>query len=160
MMYLGKKEIVQRIEKEKLVECDEKNIEGAGVDLSIDRLFEISSKALLGKEKRILPKLREVDPPFELEPGRYYLCITKEKINMPIDLIAFVLPRSTLFRSGASIRTAVVDPGFKGALTIGIKNEGEHKIEIEKHSRIAQIVFSHVKGAMPYEGKYQGGKIS
>ena len=191
-MYIGSEEILRRIREEKLLEnCDLKNVQGAGVDLEIEKLFEIASNASLGREKRELPELREIIPKvvrktrglpkedwqtrqlpygnlaiargrvFRLAPKKYYLCTTKERVNMPSDLIAFILPRSTLFRSGVSLRTAVVDPGYVGALTLGIKNESEHEFTLEKNSRIAQIVFSKVYGkAENYSGKYQGGRIS
>lgn len=162
-MYLGSEEILRRIEEEKLLEnCDLKNVQGAGVDLEIEKLFEIASGASLGREKREPPELQEIKGKlFQLAPKKYYLCATKEKLNMPLDLIAFILPRSTLFRSGVSLRTAVVDPGYIGVLTLGIKNETGHEFTLEKNSRIAQIVFSKVYGkAENYSGKYQGGKIS
>jgi dUTP pyrophosphatase len=108
-----------------------------------------------------LPELGEVTgDAFYLQPNEYYLCTTKEKVNMPKDLVAFIFPRSTLFRSGVSLRTAVVDPGYKGRLTIGIKNETSRRFVLEKNARIAQIVFSRIHGkATSYEGKYQGGKV-
>ncbi len=176
-MYLGSEEILRRIEEEKLLEnCDLKNVQGAGVDLEIEKLFEIASGASLGREKRELPELQEIIPKvvrkthglaiargkiFQLAPKKYYLCTTKEKLNMPLDLIAFILPRSTLFRSGVSLRTAVVDPGYIGVLTLGIKNETGHEFTLEKNSRIAQIVFSKVYGkAENYSGKYQGGRVA
>lgn len=161
-MYIGSEEILRRIKEEKLLEnCDLENVQGAGVDLEIEKLFEIASDASLGREKRELPELREVkNKLFRIAPRKYYLCTTKEKVNMPSDLIAFILPRSTLFRSGVSLRTAVVDPGYVGVLTLGIKNETEREFILEKNSRIAQIVFSKVYGkADNYSGKYQGGRI-
>ncbi len=159
-MYLGREEILKRIKKEKLLEnFREKNIQCAGVDLEIEELYRIISPSFLGKEERRLPEVRQQDT-FTLAPRQYYLCITREKVNMPSDLIAFIFPRSTLFRCGVSLRTAVVDPGYKGRLTIGIKNETEYEFRLERHARIAQIVFCLVKGGTgEYEGIYQGGKI-
>lgn len=162
-MYIGSEEILRRIKEAKLLEnCSIENVQGAGVDIEIEKLFEIASGASLGREKRELPELCEIKGSiFRLAPKKYYLCTTKEKVNMPSDLIAFILPRSTLFRSGISLRTAVVDPGYVGVLTLGIKNETEREFILEKNSRIAQIVFSRVYGkAENYSGKYQGGKIS
>lgn len=159
-MYLSKEEILKRIEKEKLLEnLREENIQGAGVDLEIDELYRIASPSFLGKKERRLPKLEKVDS-FVLAPREYYLCVTREKVNMPLDLVAFIFPRSTLFRCGVSLRTAIVDPGYKGRLTIGIKNETEYEFRLERHARIAQIVFCLVKGETgEYKGIYQGGKI-
>lgn len=161
-MYLGKAEILRRMRENALLEnCNPANVQGAGVDLEIENLYEITSEASLGRESRRLPVLREIEgDTFILKPGKYYLCTTREKVNMPRDLIAFILPRSTLFRCGVSLRTAVVDPGYVGILTIGIRNESDRAFSLEKYSRICQIVFSRVYGeAESYEGKYQGGKV-
>lgn len=161
-MYLGSSEIKRRILKENLLEnCNIENVQGAGCDLRIEKLFLLDSPAFLGIEERMLPKLCEVpETDFKLAPGRYYLCLTKETVNMPESLIAFILQRSTLFRCGVSLRTAVVDPGYRGALTIGIKNEGQMEFGLQRGARIAQIVFSEIKGdAAGYSGKYQGGKV-
>lgn len=161
-MYLGSSKIKQRIAEEGLLEdCNLSNIQGSGYDLCIEKLFTVDGPAFLGAEERKLPELQEVEgPTFKLEPGRYCLCVTKESVNMPEDLIAFIVQRSTLFRCGVSLRTAVVDPGYRGALTIGMKNEGTQAFELERGARIAQIVFSEVRGdAEGYSGKYQGGKV-
>jgi dUTP pyrophosphatase len=159
-MYLGKSQILKRIKEEALlIDYEEANIQGAGVDLRIEKLYEVVSGAFVGKENRKLPEIEEVEE-FTLKPGRYYLCTTKEKLRMPLDLVAFIFPRSTIFRCGASLKTAVIDPGYKGALTIGIKNESEFEIRLEKGARIAQVVFSLVQGESEgYNGRYQGGKI-
>ncbi|MEE8403523.1 MAG: dCTP deaminase [Candidatus Hydrothermarchaeaceae archaeon] len=161
-MYLGSNEIKRRILEEKLLEnCSIENVQGAGYDMKIEKLFSVDSSAFLGTEERRLPELCEVPGPFfKLDPDKYYLCLTRESVNMPEDLIAFILQRSTLFRCGVSLRTAVVDPGYKGALTIGIKNEGPSEFSLEQGARIAQIVFSELRGdAVGYSGKYQGGKL-
>jgi deoxycytidine triphosphate deaminase len=161
-MYLGSSEIKRRIIEEKLLEnCSTANIQGTGVDLKIEKLFLVDGPAFLGTEERKLPDLQELDElTFKLAPDTYYLCLTRESVNMPEDLIAFILQRSTLFRCGVSLRTAVVDPGYRGGLTIGIKNEGPCEFKLKRGARIAQIVFSEVKGdADKYSGKYQGGKV-
>tara|TARA_B100000315_G_scaffold259346_1_gene315020 strand:- start:3943 stop:4431 length:489 start_codon:yes stop_codon:yes gene_type:complete len=161
-MYLSKSRILKRITQDNLIEnSDNSNIQGAGVDLTIDNLFEIISSSNLNINSRELPQLNELHlSQYCLNPGSYYLCTTTEKVNMPDDLVAFILPRSTLFRCAVSLRTAVIDPGYSGILTIGIKNEGTYPFNIEKGSCFCQIVFSEVRGKTPsYDGKYQGGKI-
>lgn len=161
-MYLSNSQIKERIKEQGLVEnLDERHIQGAGLDIRIDKLFIIESGAFLGEEKRDLPAIREVKGPiFNLSPGGYYLCLTMEKVNMPGDLVAFMYNRSTLFRSGVSLRTAVIDPGYKGELTVGVKNEGEFEFKLERGARIGQMVFSLVSGkTVGYNGKYQGGKV-
>lgn len=161
-MYLSSKEIKERIMDGLLLEGHEdRNIQGAGVDLRIGGLFCPASGASLGVEKRELPEMHEIEgASYELGPGSYSLCLTMERVRMPQDLVAFIYPRSTLFRCGVGLRTAVVDPGYEGPLTIGIKNEGAHPFTLERGARIAQIVFAEVReGATNYRGRYQGGKV-
>lgn len=161
IMFLGYKEIIDRIEKENLLEnVDPGNIQGAGVDLRIDRLYEIKSSSFIGKEDRKLPQIEEFNG-FVIKPKQFLLFRTVEAVNMPDDLIAFMLPRSSMFRCGVSLRTAVIDPGYKGRLTVGIYNEGEHEFKLERYARVLQIVFARVYGeSKGYDGGYQGGKIS
>lgn len=161
-MYLSSKEIKERIKADRLLEGHEdRNIQGAGVDLRIGKLFYPTSGASLGVEKRVLPEMQEVEGAvYTLGPGSYSLCLTMEEVRMPPDLVAFIYPRSTLFRCGVGLRTAVVDPGYEGPLTLGIKNEGAHPFALERGARIAQIVFAEVQeGATNYGGRYQGGKV-
>ena len=163
-MILGHEEILRRIRGEKLLEgVEEGNVGGAGVDLRLGKAYRMRSGGKLGKEKRVTPEVEEISgegDEIKLLPGEYVLVETLEKVNMPADLMARILQRSSLFRCGASLRNAVVDPGYKGTLTFGLKNEGEHEFRVERGARICQIVFELVVGGTKlYEGKYQGGKV-
>ncbi len=162
-MYLGSEEIVHRVGEEGLLEgLSKEGIQGSGVDLRIDKLYTPTSEASIGDES-VLPVMAEIEAKggsFVLKPRGYYLCLTAERVNMPLDLVAFILPRSTLFRCGVSLKSAVVDPGYRGALTMGLKNETDFEFRLERGARIAQIVFSEVSGGVSgYEGRYQGGKV-
>jgi deoxycytidine triphosphate deaminase len=158
-MFLGHDAIMERIRKQGLLEnFHPEAVQGSGVDMRINKLFELGSEGLLRKDERKLPEINDVPP--ILEPGRYYLFVTIEKVNMPSDLLGLMLNRSSLFRCGASLRTAVVDPGYSGVLTVGIKNEGAYQIELERGARVLQMVFAEVKGGTKsYDGRYQGGKV-
>jgi len=158
-MFLGHEEIWERIKRQRLVEnYHPQALQGAGIDFRIDRLLKVESGSLLGREDRRLPELRSSE--LSLSPGGYYLLVTMERLNMPGDLIGFVLNRSSLFRCGASLKTAVIDPGYKGELTVGIKNETVHEIALERGARVLQVVFAEVKGkTRSYSGRYQGGRV-
>src|SRR3972149_2081654 len=113
-MVLGIAEL-QRLVKEKnlvenLSERESKNPEGAGFDLRIGELYEISGKGFLGVEERETPEMKLVDKydaakktEGQLKPNTYYLMKTVEDVNMTDDLLAIMTPRSTLFRSGVFI---------------------------------------------------------
>ncbi len=109
-MILGSCRIEERIRKEKLLENHPaENIQGAGVDLRIGKAYRLKSGGKLGKEERILPAIEEIkEEKIVLEKGGYILVETMERVNMPKDLMARVLPRSSLFRCGVSLRNAVV----------------------------------------------------
>lgn len=156
---MGHDEILRRISEEGLLEnYQSENVQGAGVDLRVKKIMEPKSGGIIGVSNRRLPEFEDTD--FVLSPGRYYLFVTMERVNMPADLVAFMLNRSSLFRCGASLRTAVIDPGYHGELTVGIKNESEHEIQLEQGARVLQLVFAEVSGGTRgYNGRYQGGKV-
>ncbi len=161
-MVLGKSEILSLVKEKNLLEnFSEKSLGGAGYDLRVDRIYKLKSDSFLGVDDRKTPEVEEVEfDNFSLRPGEYVLVETLEKVNMPSDIAARVLNRSTLFRCGCALFNALVDPGFKGTLTFGLKNLSEHEFKLERHARIAQIVFEKVVGeTSDYEGKYQGGKV-
>jgi deoxycytidine triphosphate deaminase len=144
---------------------DEDNIQPSGVDVRVKAVYRLKNGGYLGVQNRKTPDIevvsKEVGKKIILKPNEFVLVETMEKVNMPNDISAIVLPRSSLFRCGASLHTAVVDPGYVGTLTFGMKNLSEFPFEIEIGSKIGQIVFEEVKGNTKlYNGKYQGGKVN
>ena len=163
-MILGNSKILELVKnkKIKLIEnFNETCLEGAGYDLRIGKIYKLKSGGKIGVFDRITPEIKEVNcKKYSLAPDEYVLIETIEKVNMPKNLIARVLNRSSLFRCGCTLITAVVDPGYCGILTIGLKNLSAFEFEIEIGARVGQIVFETVEGdAKLYCGKYQGGKI-
>ena len=161
-MILGHSLLIKYIRERKLIEnAEEKSVEGSGVDIRAKTFYRLRTQAEFLKESRKLPEISEVgEEVLVLKPGEYVLVETIEKVNMPEDLSALMNNRSSLFRCGCSLRTAVIDPGYAGTLTFGLKNDSEHEVKIEKGSRIGQIQFFRVEeNSKLYQGKYQGGKV-
>jgi len=160
-MVLGRERILRLAEGGLIGNFSIDCLGGAGYDLRVDRIYSLESDSRLGVKDRKTPEIQEIMfETYTLPPGEYVLVETLEKVNMPPDLMARVLNRSTLFRCGCSLFNAVVDPGFKGTLTFGLKNLSMRDFTIERHARIAQIVFERVEGeTVEYDGKYQGGKV-
>ena len=160
-MVLGRGKIVELVKAGLIENFSIECLGGAGYDLRVDKLYSLESDSYLGVTGRQTPKVAEIKRDTYTIPANGYVLIeTVEKVNMPIDLMARVSNRSTLFRCGCSLFNAVVDPGYKGTLTFGLKNLSEHEFTLERRSRIAQIVFEHVEGdTVEYKGKYQGGKV-
>jgi deoxycytidine triphosphate deaminase len=174
-MLLGIKKLHELVKTQKLVEnlCERElnSPEGAGFDLRLDEIFEISGDGFLGVEERDTPEITSVaknndskseeENYFIFEPGKYYLIKTMEKVNLPINLSGIIFPRTTLFRSGLALFNGIVQSGYCGELTFGICNMGKSKIKISFGARIAHITFHEVLGeGNQYKGQWQGGRVA
>ena len=101
------------------------------------------------------------DGNFYLEPGEYYLITTIEEVVVPTDALGLIWPRTTLMRSGVTLETGVVNPGYEGPLTMGIMNHGPTWFRLEPGARFCHILFFPVDGeAATYRGQWQGGRVS
>lgn len=167
MVVIGHEKILELIKKTPplMESLEEKNIQPSGVDIRAKCIYRLKNGGFIGIKERRTPNVEnvcnEIGKKFTLEPNEFVLVETVEKVNMPKDLMATILPRSSLFRCGVTLYTAVVDPGFQGTLTFGMKNLSKFPFEIEIGSRIGQIVFREVKDNVKlYNGKYQGGKVT
>ena len=87
----------------------------------------------------------------------YSLTFTLEWIEMPLDLAGILHLRSSFIREGLLGGLSLVDPGFKGQLTIAIFNGEDKPVTISKGESLVQISF--IKLLRPalkgYSGKYR-----
>jgi dCTP deaminase len=94
-----------------------------------------------------------------LHPGQFVLGATLEYLRFPGDLAADVVGRSSWGRIGLLVATAVmIQPGFRGTLTLELVNHGDGPIALYPGSRIAQLVVHPVvePAETSYAGKYIG----
>src|SRR3989338_2729987 len=171
-MIIGPKKLLHLVKAKKLVEgLSEReltNPEGAGFDLRLGEVFKISGSAFLGETERKTPNIKLIQKyskdnksSLKIKPGDFYLVKTVEKINLPLNLSAVIIPRTTTFRSGIFIRTGPIQPGYKGELTFGLKNEGPVSVEIEMGARFVHVIFHEIKGGgSKYRGQWQGGRVT
>lgn len=171
-MILGISELQKLVREKKLVEglCEReiKSPEGAGFDLRLGEVFEISGDGFLGIEERRTPEAKSAakfdenaKSSHKFLPGRYYLIKTIEKVNTPEDILILFRPRTTIFRSGLMIFTGNASPGYCGQLTFGMANLGKSEIEIEMGARVVHAMFYQIAGkANPYKGQWQGGRVA
>lgn len=171
-MILGPEKLLKLVKTKKLVEgLSEReliNPEGTGFDLRIGEVFKITGSAFLGETHRKTPDIKSIKihnskkkSSIKIKPGDFFLVKTIEKINLPINLSAVIIPRTTTFRSGLFIRTGPIQPGYQGELTFGLKNEGPITVEIEMGARFVHVLFHEIKGSgSAYRGQWQGGRVS
>lgn len=87
--------------------------------------------------------------------GRFTLASAIEEFDMPTDLVGVVHDKSTWARQGVSVFNTVIEPGFKGGLTLEIVFHGNEPIHIPAGAGIAQVLFHKVQEHAQYNGKYQ-----
>ena len=98
---------------------------------------------------------------FILHPGDFVLGTTIERVAVPDDLIARVEGRSSLGRLAVVIHATagVVDPGYRGQITLELSNLGTAPVALAPGMRISQVIFTELKNAAerPY-GTERGSK--
>jgi dCTP deaminase len=97
----------------------------------------ISERAMDEMQERIVvPYGKEI----WLHPGHFILAATLEYLRIPADFGAYVLGRSSWGRVGLIVATAImVQPGFKGCLTLELVNDGDSPIKLYPGARVAQL---------------------
>jgi dCTP deaminase len=98
-----------------------------------------------------------IDQDFVMWPGRCVLASTVERFDMPSDVVGQVADKSTWARRFITMQNTVIEPGWKGFLTLEIINHSLRFVRIRKGDPIAQILFVQMTAPTerPYEGKYQ-----
>ena len=87
--------------------------------------------------------------------GIFVLASAIEEFDMPDCLVGIVHDKSTWARKGLSVFNTVIEPGFKGGLTLELVYHGSTELIIPAGSGIAQVLFHKIGRPARYEGKYQ-----
>lgn len=119
-----------------------------GYDIRIKQ--EIRFKRLFG----LIP-LHKVDGG-RWKLGNFTLASATEAFNMPEWLGAIVHDKSTWARQGLSVFNTVIEPGFRGGLTLELVYHGGENLVIPAGAGIAQVIFHRISEKACYAGKYQG----
>ena len=91
----------------------------------------------------------------QLRKGRFTLASAIEEFCMPDNLVGIVHDKSTWARCGLSVFNTVIEPGWRGFLTLELVYHGDGNLFIPAGSGIAQVVFHETTCAANYNGKYQ-----
>jgi dCTP deaminase len=85
------------------------------------------------------------------------LASTVERFNMPLDVLAMVCDKSTWARRGLAVQNTVIEPDWRGYVTLELTNHIRSPIRIQAGIPIAQIIFFRLEAPteLPYQGRYQ-----
>ena len=122
----------------------------AGYDIRIKQ--DITFYRLFG----LIPMVKTVDGETVTRRfGKFALASAIEKFNMSPSCVAIVHDKSTWARRALSVFNTVIEPGWKGYLTLELVYHGRKKLHIPAGSGIAQVLFHLVQEPAHYNGKYQ-----
>jgi dUTP pyrophosphatase len=84
-----------------------------------------------------------------------------EVVALPLDVMAFGRPRSSLLRCGAAIHTAVWDAGYHGRSEALLMVYAEAGVRLAQGARVLQLVFVRLEAPThAYAGAYQGENLA
>lgn len=125
----------------------------AGYDIRIKQKIHFR-RALFG-----LVRWVEVWEPGATKPqrafGRFALASSVERFHMRSDIVGIVHDKSTWARKSLSVFNTVIEPGWKGYLTLELVYHGNKEMIIPAGAGIAQVIFHQTFCTAAYTGKYQ-----
>jgi len=124
---------------------------------------ELSTDSLQSSEARLSRLYRKIYVPLanavHIHPHQFVLAQALEYLRLPMDLMAYVVGRSTWGRLGLTVATAIgVHPGYAGCLTLELRNLGETPLTLRPGQTIAQLFFHTVIPGrdLGASGQYRG----
>jgi len=165
---LNSAQIRRLIEEKKLITnyVDlETQLQPTGFDLSLGEILKYGGQGSVdfsNVEREIAPStLLEPDGDgwYNLEQGSYTI-VYNEVVRIPLDVVAMARSRSTMLRNGASVETAIWDPGYQGRSSSLLVVGNPDGIRLKRDARVVQLVFFSIDEVRKgYDGVYQGERI-
>ena len=93
---------------------------------------------------------RELGDRFAVYPSQVVVATTLEYISLPNNVYADVISRSSYARLGLHINT-MLEPGWRGCVSIELCNQGNTPIELVVGSRIVQARLVEVDSSSTYQ---------
>lgn len=123
----------------------------AGYDIRIAQNIEFKKDASGIQCVGVMPPGHE--PSFD--EGRFCIASAMEEFDMPTNLVGIVHDKSSWARQGLSVFNTVIEPGWKGFLTLELVYHGNTGLVIPAGAGIAQVIFHELSSRVCYDGKYQ-----
>jgi len=129
---------------------DERMVQPASVDLRLGNSFrvfhnhKITAIDLREPPTGITERIDVSDEePFVIHPGEFCLGRTRERVELPDDIVARIEGKSSLGRLGLIVHATAgfCDPGWKGTLTLELNNLTRVPIRLYAGLPIAQLSF-------------------
>jgi dCTP deaminase len=101
-----------------------------------------------------------IDRNVDLGPHRQTLAATIERVELSENFVGILHIRSSLAREGILASLALVDPGFRGQLTVSLYNAGDRLVRLRRGERFIQLSLIRLStpSTRTYIGKYQNSR--
>ena len=97
-----------------------------------------------------------------VQPGNHFVILasTIERFTFPTNILGRLCDKSSWARLGLLVQNTVMEPGWRGHLTLELTYHGRNLLRIPAGSPIGQVIFEMLAEhtEQPYEGKYQDQK--
>jgi dUTP pyrophosphatase len=137
-----------------------------GIELTLQKIERFISSGDLAFEnnERKLPNTEQIifdESGWILLDAGSYLVTFNEIVNIPRNVAAMARARSSLLRCGATMETALWDPGYRGRSQSLLVISNPHGLRLRKNARMMQLVFLRLEkdAEKIYRGTYQGENI-
>lgn len=140
-MILVDRDIKQRHQEIFLDNYDEENVKSIAYDVHIDKII-VNEK---------------LEDQYVLHPSEFVFVKTKEKINMPEDLMGRIAEKNSRIRMGLSVTGPHYYPGHTTYVYLRVQNISPADITIKSNDNIAQIIFEQLTGSPEISYDNQSG---
>lgn len=141
---------------------DNNRLQTASYDVSVSDMVQVYKNEVgeidLKSDEKLENKFTEIKiskSGYYIKPGEYLLVKLNETINMPDDLMAIIVPRTTMNRMGIDLKTQYVNPSYSGKMFLALKNNAPIPIKIYNNTVIGQICFFELQGKPDEDNLYR-----
>jgi dCTP deaminase len=139
-------------------------LSSCGYDFRLSNKFiaysDISTHIILDpkEDNKEIPIDKKETDTFIMPPHSFVLAMTKEKINLPDNICASIYIKSTYARLGVVGDFPLIDPGYKGYLTLRLCNPSKLQLKLYSNEGIVQVVFHELSDSVGLNYEKQGGR--
>lgn len=150
MTTLSNQEIESGIANQRLVSgADSSQIGGASYEIRLGEIYYDLTES-------DHPKNAAPHGNILIKPGHRVVLISHEELNVPLNMLARVVSKGSLFSIGLSPVSTYADPGFRGNLGIVTQNVSDKYISLPIGEAIAKVEFASLASetTRPYNGQH------
>ena len=151
-MLLSDNEIIKLVRSPRplIAPFNEGHLQSASYDVTLaDGIQEIVAKSgvvnLLdqGTVESVYDSV-DISNGYILKPGQFVLCKIVERIELPDNIAAHIMPRTRFTRFGLLVSAQHCNPSYAGYLSIGLHNASPNNVSLVPGMAVAQIVFEQL----------------